>query len=110
MNAFKLHLVRVKRERRDKLTHVHQRHQRNVKPNQAIVVILTYVLELFLMVCVLEDKITSAAQGCHSRRTSVQLLEEHVGIFVDVRGWGRFYMVIVLLSTILSNAVYPLIL
>merc|ERR1719336_361799 len=85
MNAFNLHLVRVRGERRDKPIHVHQRHQRNVKPNQAIVVILAYVLELFLMACVQGDKITSAVQGCHSRRTSVQLLEENVEMFVVVR-------------------------
>jgi len=100
-----LNLVKKKEEERDKLNPVHQRHQRIVRQSLATVVILIPVQELYLMVCVLEVKITNAVQECHSRKMNVLLLEELVETFVDVMEMERYFMDIVLLSTTPSNAV-----
>ena len=98
-----LNYVMVEKGRKDKLSLVHQRQQMNAKHSQVTVVTQTHALELSLMVFALEDKITSVVKECHSRRMSVQQLEEHVEIFVGVM--EKFSMVIVHLSTTLSNAV-----
>ena len=94
------------KERKEKVDHVLQRHQKSAKLNLDIVEIQVFVLELSLKICVLEAKITSVVQECHFRNLNVLLLVEHVETSVNVM--GKFFMDIVLLNTTPSNVVLNL--
>merc|ERR1712012_1143738 len=84
---------------------VHLNHQWSARLREDIVETQLSVQELFMTTCVQEDRITSVALTCHSRRMSVQAREECVETVVGV-GWRIFCMDTVPINLTPSSVVF----